>query len=310
MKWLEIKVGYKSFDRFLANEHISSIFYDLGVKGLLIEDSNMGTKGYIKDKIPKSSKCDAVVGYLPMDKRIEHQCELLKKRLEHLKRKLKIIFLVSYREIDEKDWAESWKEYFWPEKITKRIVVKPTWRKYEPDPQENVIEIDPGMAFGTGTHPTTHLCIILIEKYLKRGQSLLDIGTGSGILLITAAKLGAGKGHGIDKDEIAVDIGRANLCLNSINPLKFKIIAGNLVEKAEEIYDIVVANILSEVILELLLVINKVLKRQGLLICSGINKVNKNRVVKKMKEKGFEILEVRIKEEWVAIVGRLTDSDR
>jgi ribosomal protein L11 methyltransferase len=310
MKWLEIKVGYESYEKILISDLVSSIFYDLGVQGVLIEDHDMKIEEYVKDKITKSSECGAVIGYLPMDKRIEQKFKLLKKRLGYLKKEAEVKLLVSCREIDEEVWSESWKAYFWPEKITKQIVVKPTWRKYVPDPRETVIEIDPGMAFGTGTHPTTRLCIILIEKYLKKGQSLLDIGTGSGILLITAAKLGAGKGLGIDQDEVAVDIGIANLRLNGINPERFKIKAGDLIEKIEDIYDVVVANILSEVILSLLLMINKVLKSHGLFICSGISVINQNTVIKKMKEMGFEIVEVRIKEEWLAIVGRLTDLSR
>jgi ribosomal protein L11 methyltransferase len=310
MKWLEIKIGYESDNKMLASDLISSIFYDLGVQGVLIEDSNMEVEECMEDKILKSPKCDAVIGYLPMNELIDPQRERLKKRLEHLKKKGQIKFWVSCREIDEVDWAESWKAYFWPERITKQIVVKPTWREYDPGPQETVIEMDPGMAFGTGTHPTTRLCIILIEKYLKEGQSFLDIGTGSGILLITAAKLGAEKGIGIDQDKVAVDIGRENLHLNSINPEKFKLKTGNLVEKVVDIYDIVVANILPEVILDLLLVINKVLKKYGLFICSGISAGNQKAVVEKMKEKGFEIIEVLMKEEWVAIVGRLFNSHR
>lgn len=308
MKWLEIKVRYKFNDNLLASDVISSIFYDLGAQGVLIEDNNMEFEEYKMDNISKSSRYDALIGYLPMNKQIDLQYERLKKRLEYLKEEYQIQYRISCREISEEDWAESWKAYFWPEKITKQIIVKPTWREYYPDPHEIVIEIDPGMAFGTGTHPTTHLCIVLIAKYLKKGQSFLDIGTGSGILLITAAKLGAGKGLGIDQDEIAVDIGRENLHINIINPEKFKIKAGNLVEKAEDIYDVVIANIFSEVILNLLLVINKVLKNHGLFICSGISAINKSKVVEKMKEKGFEIVEVLTKEEWIAIVGRLMDS--
>lgn len=308
MKWLEIEVKYEFDDKELASDLISCVFYDLGVKGVLIKDSNMEIKEHIDDTILKSTKFDAVIGFLPLNKCIDLQCERLKKRLEHLKKAVKIQYWISCREIDELDWSESWKAYFWPEKITKKIIVKPTWREYDPVSQETVIEIDPGMAFGTGTHPTTRLCIILIEKYLKDGQSFLDIGTGSGILLIAAAKLGAGKGLGIDQDEVAVDIGKRNLNLNHINPKKFNIRPGHLAEKVEEIYDVVVANILSEVVLDLILVINKVLKDNGLFICSGISENNKNKILEKMKEKGFKIIEVLIREEWVAIVGKMMDS--
>ncbi|MGA1842264.1 MAG: 50S ribosomal protein L11 methyltransferase [bacterium] len=302
-----MKVYYESNDKILVIDLISSVFYDLGAQGVLIEDSETETEVYSEDEIPKSSKCKAVVGYLPIDKRIDKKFKIFKKKLEHLNNEGKIRSFVSYKEIDEEDWAESWKAYFHPEKITGQIVVKPTWRKYEADPGETVIEIDPGMAFGTGTHPTTRLCIILIEKYLKPGQSLLDIGTGTGILLIAAAKMGAEKGLGIDHDEIAVDIGRENLRLNGLDSEKFKIKAGNLTENAEDIYDVVVANILSDVIIRLLSSVNKVLKSNGLFICSGISEVNKNKVLERMKEQGFEIEEVCVKDEWAAIAGRSMD---
>ncbi|MGA1863437.1 MAG: 50S ribosomal protein L11 methyltransferase [bacterium] len=307
MKWLEIKAGFESNDNIFVIDLVSSIFYDLGAQGVLIEDSDTEIEEHSEEEIRKPPKYNAVVGYLPIDKSLDKKFKIFKKKLEHLKKEVKIKVLVSCREIDEEDWAESWKSYFWPEKITGQIAVKPTWRKYEADPEETVIEIDPGMAFGTGTHPTTRLCIILIEKYLKPGQSLLDIGTGTGILLIAAAKLGAEKGLGIDHDEIAVDIGRENLRLNRLEPEKFKIKAGNLSENAEGFYDVVVANILSDVIICLLSSVDKVLKSNGLFICSGISVINKNKVLERMKEKGFEIVEVCVKDEWAAIVGRFMD---
>lgn len=310
MKWLEIKVGYKSNDNVLVMDLISSIFYDLGVQGVLLEDSAIEIKEHVDEEFSKSSVRNSVVGYLPVDKHIDQKYKMLKKKLEYLKKEEEIKVIVSCREIDEEDWAESWKAYFRPEKITGKIVVKPTWQKYEANPEETVIEIDPGMAFGTGTHPTTRLCIILIERYLKPGQSLLDIGTGTGILLIAAAKLGAEKGLGIDNDEVAVDIGMKNLHLNSLVPEKFKIKSGDLTENVEGIYDVVVANILSEVIIFLLSSVNKVLKSNGLFICSGISVTNQNKVVEKMKEKGFEITEVCVKDEWAAIVGRFKDNDK
>jgi ribosomal protein L11 methyltransferase len=124
---------------------------------------------------------------------------------------------VTYARIDEQDWAEAWKAYFWPEKITDLIVVKPSWREYPAEPQEIVLEIDPGMAFGTGTHPTTSLCIRMIQTHLKPGDAFLDVGTGSGILMIAAAKLGAGTVCGVDNDEVAVTVAEKNLLANHID---------------------------------------------------------------------------------------------
>ncbi len=186
------------------------------------------------------------------------------------------------------------------------MVVKPTWRDYRADTGEVVIELDPGMAFGTGTHPTTALCISMVENYLKKGDLFLDIGTGSGILMIAAAKLGADKIRGVDHDETAVPIAVDNLRRNGIEAQQFFVNCANLAEGIKERYDIVVANILSQVILDLLNDIRSVLKAGGIFICSGIVDKNEKQVVAAMKNIGFEILEISTQDEWVAIAGRLT----
>jgi ribosomal protein L11 methyltransferase len=160
------------------------------------------------------------------------------------------------------------------------------------------------MAFGTGTHPTTTLCINLIEAYLNKGDSVLDIGTGTGILMITAAKLGAGWVCGVDKDTVAVDVAAANLELNGLDPQSYSLSTGNLLEGIKDKYDFVVANIFTHVILELLDKLHRALTTDGIFVCSGMFEKNKNLVVAKMKNMGFEILEVCVQEEWSAIAGR------
>jgi len=160
------------------------------------------------------------------------------------------------------------------------------------------------MAFGTGTHPTTALCVNLIEGYLKRGSSFLDIGTGSGILMISAAKLGAGLICGVDKDTVAVDVAAANLKLNGFDSQSYSLSTGNLLEGIKAKYDFIVANIFTHVILELLDDLHRVLAQDGIFVCSGMFEKNKNLVVAKMKNMGFEILEIREREEWSAIAGR------
>lgn len=307
MKWLETKVNFESMDnKGLATELISNIFFDLGLQGVVIEDPDIKTeKGWGIDALPFPEN-DAVIGYLPLNTHTGKKCELLVEQLKRLKNDIDIRYWISYRQMDEKDWAESWKAYFWPQKVGKCIIVKPTWREYDPRPQEIVLEIDPGMAFGTGTHPTTRLCIRMIEKYLKKGESFLDIGTGSGILVIAAAKLGAGKLLGIDIDEVAVDTAWKNLRLNHINPEIFTIRTGDLLENVKDTYDIITANILSEVILTLLLQIEKVLKKNGLFICSGISEENQMGVIENMRKMGFKICEVLKEEGWVSIAGRLS----
>lgn len=168
-----------------------------------------------------------------------------------------------------------------------------------------VFEIDSAEVFGTGNHPTTVLCLEMLERYLNKGDKLLDVGTGSGILMIAAAKLGAGKVCGIDKNHAAVAIARRNIIRNQIEDKRIELRTGNLVEGVKEKYDLVVANILTEVILTLLDNIKEIITENGIFICSGMLEGNTHRVEKKMKASGFEILETRTKNKWVAIAGRL-----
>lgn len=185
-----------------------------------------------------------------------------------------------------------------------RMALKPSRLKYFKEKNEISFEIDPGIAFGTGTHPTTTLCMDMIERYLNRGDRVLDVGTGSGILMIAAVKMGAGMVHGIDKSSAAVEITRKNLILNQIEEKRYKVRTGTLLNGIEEQFDLIVANILMEVIVLLLDDVQKNLKKTGTFICSGMLEGNTRRVLNKMEAQGFEILEKRTKERWVSIAGR------
>ena len=160
------------------------------------------------------------------------------------------------------------------------------------------------MAFGTGTHPTTALCMGLIEDYLHLDDSFLDIGTGSGILMIAAARLGAGFVLGLDKDNTAVNIAAANLRLNRLDPDDYLLTTGNLLEGIKGKFNIIAANIFTHVIVELLDDLPRVLDPGGIFICSGMFEKNKNLVVAGMKNLGFGILEIRELENWAAIAAR------
>ena len=305
MKWVETKIVFDHPDKDLAVDLISDLFYDFGLQGVVVEDPRIEPEeGWPEDVIGRPDHY-TVTGYFSDDNRIEKRCKILEEKLLQFKEKLDLVYKVSYKELDEEDWAHSWKAYFWPQKIGPNIVIKPTWRDYRADSGELVIELDPGMAFGTGTHPTTTMCVVMIETYLKRGGSFLDVGTGSGILLIAAAKLGAGKFCGVDNDQTAVEIAAENLKLNGFKAQRMRVICGDLVEGIREKYDIVAANILSQVILDLLKNIRRVLKSGGVFICSGIVDKNEKQVIASMKNIGFEILEISSQDEWVAIAGRL-----
>jgi ribosomal protein L11 methyltransferase len=305
MRWIEAKVVFDAEDKHLAGELISNLFFEFDLQGVAEEDPTVEpTEGWAEDSIGRPHR-HAVVGYFPKDRRVKKRCRVLEKRLALLKENSAILCRVSYKELAEEDWAEAWKAFFTPQKIGRKIVVKPTWCTYGAEPDDIVLELDPGMAFGTGTHPTTALCVNLIEDYLSRGSSFLDIGTGSGILMITAAKLGAGLICGVDKDTVAVDVAAANLKLNGIDPQSYSLSSGNLLEGIKGKYDFVVANIFTHVILELLDDLPAVLAQGGIFVCSGMFEKNKNLVVAKMKNMGFEILEISEREEWSAIAGRL-----
>ncbi len=287
-----------------AMDLIANIFYDLELTGVVLEDPTVALTNEETGETDNSPDHYAVIGYIPKNRKAEKKLGILEEKLMRLKKINRIQSKIVYREIDEEDWAESWKTYFWPEKIGERVVIKPTWRKYIADPGDIIIEIDPGMAFGTGNHPTTAMCIIMIENYLKEGASFLDMGTGSGILMVTAAKLGARNGLGIDKDENATNVARENLLLNNIQTDHFRVKTGKLFDGVEEKFDLVVANISTDIVVILLEGVREVLTNGGTVICSGIIEENHHLVMEKMDAVGLEILETRIKEGWVTIAGR------
>jgi len=306
MKYIEARIIIKIGSPAFAEEMIVSIFSDLGVKGVVIEDPDDGLQT-IWDKTGRLPTEHAVIGYFPADSSGNNRCGLLQSALANLRDMRNIDTTTRYRSIDEEDWAESWKDFFWPEKISNQIVVKPSWREYAPAPGEIVVEIDPGMAFGTGTHPTTTLCIRLLEKVLQPRQRILDVGTGSGILLVSAAKLGACSGIGVDNDCTATRVALSNLKRNHLDPARFSVAAGNLIDPVHDRFDLVTANILTSVILELIPPLHRVLKPGGLFICSGIIKAYGQKVETQLEDNGFRVLEKQVEDDWVCFAAGIGD---
>lgn len=211
---------------------------------------------------------------------------------------------VKYDKIREEDWATAWKKFFHCQKVGERVIVCPPWKEYDPAGDDNLtVRIDPGMAFGTGSHPTTILMIRALEKYGKQGMSLLDIGCGSGILSITAALLGFEPVKGIDIDPNAVEAARSNALLNGVaDKIEFRL--GNFVRGESAKYELVVANLLPHLILELNLDVARVVTPGGLYLVSGINLENKNKVARDLENKGFKIIEEQELDTWVGFVTR------
>ncbi len=210
---------------------------------------------------------------------------------------------------DDSEWKDNWKEFFKPARVSERIIVKPTWEKYELDEKEKkagvrILEIDPGMAFGTGTHETTYLCIRALEEYMKRGDSVLDVGCGSGILSIAAALLGAGDCTGIEIDPVAVEVSKKNIQLNGVENIA-RAQYGDLTEGLEYKADIVVANLMADLVITLCGNVRRNMKQGAKFISSGIIEEKLVEVVDAMRLKGFKIDEVKQDGMWRAVIASL-----
>ena len=218
---------------------------------------------------------------------------------------------VTLSETEDKDWINNWKTFFKPFRAADDIVIKPTWETYEKEKDSDIlIEIDPGIAFGTGSHETTKLCIQALDKYVKEGDSILDVGCGSGILSIAALKLGAAHATAIDIDEVAVKVAAENMAVNQIPSSRYTLYDGDLISnaflkvKVGTGHDIVVANILADVIIPLTGVIRPHLKKGGLYITSGIIDTKEEEVRQTLLENGFEILAVEHMKEWCCFIAK------
>lgn len=210
---------------------------------------------------------------------------------------------VTSRLDDDAEWKDKWKEYFKPAKISKSIVVKPTWEPYDNKDDALVIEIDPGMAFGTGTHETTSLCVKMLEEYQKKGDKVMDVGCGSGILSIAAALLGASDVLGIDIDPVAVDVAAENIALNKVDTVA-KAQFGDLTKGVDYKADVIVANLMADLVMMLAEDAAKHLVKGGYFISSGILVEKEIQVVEDLRKKGYAIMEVREDGGWCCIVAK------
>ena len=306
MKVVEIKVIFDSDSIDDTQKEVCDIFYGFGATGLKI-DEPLKTKNpldFYKDEKQFLMVDYAVSAYFPMNPYSQRRNDLIKAAFEErFNDRDDVVFTIDFYEYDEEDYQNSWKKYLYPEKVSEKFVVKPTWREYEPEENELVIELDPGRAFGTGSHPTTSLCLKIMEENINPGNTVIDVGTGSGILMIAAEKLGATDIYGTDIDELAVEATKENLELNKISEKSAQVFLGDLISVVQDKqFDVVVANILADVILLLLKDIFKVVKKDGLIIFSGIIEDKLPEIVKQVEEKGLEILEIKRDKEWRALL--------
>lgn len=304
MKFKKITAEFSTANISLAEEMICHVFFSFNLKGVVCNvpipepDEGFGTR-----TLPLPDQ-NAIVGYLPDMDASDVIIEKIKTKLAALA-DMDIPVTPRIEIVDEKDWADAWKDYFNVTRITDRIVVKPEWKPHTPAPDEIIIHIDPGMAFGTGTHPTTAMCLELIEKHLKPGQTVLDVGCGSGILMIAAAKLGAKSLTGIDTDPMAVDITAKNLEKNGIDPALYTLDATTLDQISEASHDLVTANIIAQVIVDITPDIKRRLAPNGLAVLSGIIRERRPDILKALAASGLDLICEKRQDEWVAmVVGR------
>ena len=311
MKWVEVQIKTTTE----AEELVTNIMYDLGVTGLAIEDPNdiiafqqsEEDWDFIDPELIKQDYEGVIIkAYFPEGKNIVDKIELVRDNIERIpfNETGKSLGEVTITEVYEKDWAEAWKKYYKPTRIGSNVVIKPTWEEYEKEEGEIIIELDPGMAFGTGTHETTIMCIEALERYVEDGDTLLDIGCGSGILSIVAAKLGANKIIAVDLDEMCIKVSNENLHLNGVEN-SVEVRQGNLFNVVNEKANIIVSNIIAEVIIDMVEHIKDYLYSGGVFIASGIILEKVDKVEEKLIKNGFKILEKKYMNEWALIVSVL-----
>lgn len=304
MEWIKYIIEVPTYEYI---DVLYGVLMDFGIDGIEIESEDCL-------KLNEDEKdwdyCDTtledgnrIIYYLPKNNYGKHDkiCDELKKcSLVN-----GFTFELKEESVFENDWSEAWKAYFKPVKITDRIVIKPDWEVYTPTSEDEIIiEIDPGMAFGTGTHETTSMCIELLERYIQGNIDVLDIGCGSGILSIAAAKLGARNVTGIDIDRKALIVSIENIEKNRLSD-KIQIIYGDLTKNIDIKADVVVANIMADIIIMLSAYVESNLKGDKIFIVSGILREKEKSVLEALTSNRFQVLQVLQKGEWSAIAARL-----
>jgi ribosomal protein L11 methyltransferase len=243
-----------------------------------------------------------VRAYLPLDEATSPKTRKVEVALWHL-RAIWPVGELETREVAEEDWASAWKEHFKTFRAGRRIVIRPSWRDYAPEPDDVVVSLDPGAAFGTGLHPTTRRCLELLESTVRPGDRVLDVGTGSGILALAAVGLGAEQVVAVDVDPIAVDVARTNVALNQATDRIAVEIGSADAPAAAETYDVVVANIIARVIVALAPSLSCRLAPTGRLVVGGIIAERADEVAGALAEQGLEV-ERFVDGDWVAMRAR------
>jgi ribosomal protein L11 methyltransferase len=299
--WSEIKVEIP----VELGEIIAEVFQDEGAGGVVYDDPAILEKTLLRHDEFFGKELTGTIPtrfalrvYYPVDDRLGERIERLKVAIGNI---LGYPPVFELKQVQEEEWAEAWKSYFKPEHIGK-IVIKPSWEEYSRVKDELVIELDPGMAFGTGTHPTTRLCLRLLPELVTSQTELLDLGTGSGILALAAAKLGATKIVATDIDPLAVKVAQENINRNQVEGL-IQVYESDLLERTlESKFNLVVANIIANVILQIIPHLHKVLETNGRFLASGIIEDRFPEVKIALEQYGFTLDKYLIEDGWVGLV--------
>lgn len=306
MKWMEITV----ITSHEAKEAATEVLYRAGAAGVVVEDS---ISPLLADDLEDYLPCDQALlplsevrltAYLPHDENVISTIESIRAEVAALFEfgldagKAEVAAL----EVEDEEWATSWKQYYKPIPVGDRLLVKPSWETADPAFRDRlVIELDPGMAFGTGTHETTTMCMEILAEADLSGKRVVDVGSGSGILAIAAARLGALTVEALDYDPMAVKVARENVERNGVVGV-VKVRQSDLLGAVEGQYDVIVANIIARIIIAALPSVAEHLKPGGLFIASGIIREKADRVAHELADRGFLVMERREAGEWVAFV--------
>ena len=306
MQWAEVSVDTSHE----ATELVSEILQELGAAGVVIEDPALlneyirsGLWDYTDLKESEETEVVRVKAYWALDEELEGKLQHLAVWLDGLASNGidKGAGAVSWKAVADEDWAETWKEFFHTEKIGARTVIKPTWEEYEAKAGEIVVELDPGAAFGTGQHATTSLCIRALEELVRPGMTVFDVGTGSGVLAIVAAKLGAKRVEAVDFDPVAVRIARENVRQNSAEDV-VRTERSDLLKSVEGEADLIIANIIADIIVRLFGEVKGSLAAGGTMLLSGIIEDRLADVVEAAGRHGFSVEKIEQEKGWAAII--------
>ena len=302
MKWIKVKVDYFSDNLEKTKAKLVNMFNEIGINQIEVVDYFSENKLDYNDNFSIKNDVWSIIGYIVDNRFANTKLNIIFNNLkEFMENENEFMYEIFTAKCNDEDWQDEWKKYFHTVNITDNIVIKPSWDEYEPSDNEIVVEIDPGLAFGTGTHETTSLCVEFLEKYAQNKKKLLDIGCGSGILMLIGKKLGVEKVVGIDIDEKVNDVVLENFSKNGIND-NFQVIIGNLVDNVNEKYDLVVSNILVDVLEKLLEDIEKALEKGAIVIFSGILNEKEEAFLKKAKNYNLKQIDRKDKNNWVSLV--------